>query len=63
MRKVSEQPNTTWRYRQLNLDSKALMSEVIARKRAREKIRSHTDVTEKDIINGRYEHVVFLGKG
>ena len=47
------------KYSTLELNSKALTDEVIARKRARE----YTNVTIKDIINGRYEHVVFLGKG
>ena len=46
-------------FKTLELDSKELTQEVIARKRARE----FTDVTAKDIINGRYEHIVFLGKG
>jgi hypothetical protein len=56
---VPKKPRPVTLFSRLNLDSKALTDEVIARKRARE----YTDVTIKDILNGRYEHVVFLGKG
>ena len=46
-------------YTQLNLDSKALTVQVIANKRARE----FTKVKIEDILDGRYEHITFLGKG
>jgi hypothetical protein len=46
-------------FSKLELNSKALTAEVIARKRARE----FTNVTPADLEDGRYEHIIFFGKG
>lgn len=48
-----------WDDKLIDLDSKTLLNEVIARKKGRE----FTSVTEEDLEDGRYEHITFLGKG
>ena len=58
MRDVSKEFKTV-EYSTLELNSKALTVQVIANKRARE----FTSVTLEDIKDGRYEHIIFLGKG